>query len=265
MDRITVLTLREMKERGERIAAITCYDATFTRVLEAAGAEVLLVGDSLGMVLQGAATTTGVTVADMVYHTRCVCHAARRALVVADLPFQSYATPKKALDTAARLMGEGGAAMVKMEGGGWLLPTIERMSERGIPVCGHLGLLPQSVHRLGGHRVQGRGGGAAEAMVREAQALEDAGAMALVIECVPRALAAALAAGVSIPVIGIGAGNACDGQVLVLHDLLGLSAFSPRFARNFLEGAAGGVAGAVAAYVAAVKEGTFPAQGHGFD
>jgi 3-methyl-2-oxobutanoate hydroxymethyltransferase len=281
MERITVRGLAEQKRRGERIAALTCYDATFARCLEAAGCEVLLVGDSLGMVLHGAETPVGVTVADMVYHTRMVAGAARRALVLADMPFQSYARPEQALATAARLMGEGGAQAVKLEGGAWLLDTIGQLSTRGIPVCGHLGLMPQSVHRLGGFRVQGREAAAAAGLLREAEALEDAGAMLLVLECVPRALAGEVATRLTIPVIGIGAGAGCDGQVLVLHDLLGLGSFAPRFTRNFLAGpdgtgggaggagggagGAGGIHEAVVAYVRAVKAGEFPGPEHGFD
>jgi 3-methyl-2-oxobutanoate hydroxymethyltransferase len=261
-DRITTARLAAMKQRGERIACLTCYDAAFCRLLEAAGVDVLLVGDSLGNVLQGQATTVPVTIEHMVYHTACVSRVSERALVIADMPFMSYATPARAVDAAARLMGEGGAAMVKLEGGADLLETVRLLTRFGTPVCAHLGLLPQSVHQLGGYRYQGRDDTAAAAIRADALALQDAGASLLVVECVPADLAAALSGELRIPVIGIGAGNRCDGQVLVLHDMLGLlPGRSPRFSKDFLAGT-GSIKAAIAAYVNAVRGGTFPGPEH---
>jgi 3-methyl-2-oxobutanoate hydroxymethyltransferase len=259
--RMTSAGLAAMKRRGERIACLTCYDAAFTRLLESAGVEVLLVGDSLGMVLQGQPTTLPVTLTHMVYHTACVSRVAARALVIADMPFLSYATTDRALATAERLMGEGGASMLKLEGGAALADTVLRLTRFGAPVCAHLGLLPQSVHQFGGYRYQGKDDAGAARIEADALALQDAGASLLVLECVPAALAARLAGQLEIPVIGIGAGNACDGQVLVLHDMLGLlPGRAPRFSRDFAA-AGGGVPEALARYVAAVKDGSFPGPG----
>ncbi len=260
---MTVTDLLDMKRRGEKIACLTAYDASFARILDAAGVDVLLIGDSLGMVVQGADTTLGVRISDMVYHTRHVRRGARRALLVADMPFMSYAAPYQALGNAARLMAEGGAEVVKLEGGAWLAETIELLSKMGIPVCGHLGLLPQSIHKVGGYRVQGRSAEAAQHMLSDARTLEAAGAVMLVLECVPRTLAAEIRTQVSIPVIGIGAGADCDGQVLVIYDMLGISGRSPKFSKNFL-GDSPEVRGAVEAYVQAVKAGRFPGPEHGF-
>jgi 3-methyl-2-oxobutanoate hydroxymethyltransferase len=264
--RITSSSLTTMKTSGERIACLTCYDAAFTRVLETAGVEVLLVGDSLGMVLQGQRTTVPVTLDHMVYHAACVSRVAERALVMADLPFLSYATEDRALAAAERLMGEGGAAMVKLEGGGELARTVARLTRFGAPVCAHLGLLPQSVHQLGGYRYQGKDDAGAARIRDDALALQDAGASLLVLECVPAALATALARELDIPVIGIGAGAGCDGQVLVLHDMLGLlSGKAPRFSKDFLAEPGAGplsVAAAVRRYVEAVKSGDFPGPEH---
>ena len=255
---VTISTLTAMKERGERIASLTCYDASFCSLLEQAGVEVLLVGDSLGMVIQGQATTLPVTLDQMVYHAACVARARRWAFVVGDLPFLSYATPDRALASAGRLMQEGGAHMVKLEGGAPVVKTIEFLTRHGVPVCAHLGLLPQSIHRLGGYRYQGRDHASADAIRHDALALQDAGAGMLVLECVPAALAGEISRTLSIPVIGIGAGNACDGQVLVLYDMLGLTPGKPPgFSKNFLAGRPG-VAEAVAAYVQDVKSGAFP-------
>jgi 3-methyl-2-oxobutanoate hydroxymethyltransferase len=257
-ERITSATLVAMKRRGERIACLTCYDAAFARLLEAAGVEVLLVGDSLGMVLQGQPTTVPVKLDHMVYHSACVSRVAERALVIADMPFLSYATEDRALAAAERLMGEGGAAMVKLEGGAALADTVRRLTRFGAPVCAHLGLLPQSIHQLGGYRYQGKDDAGAARIRADALALQDAGASLLVLECVPAALAEALARELAVPVIGIGAGNGCDGQVLVLHDMLGLlPGRSPSFSRDFAA-AAGSVAAALADYVAQVKAGAFP-------
>ena len=259
---VTVASLRRMKAAGERIACLTAYDASFARVLDEAGVEVLLVGDSLGMLIGGHATTIPVTMDDMVYHGRAVARGCRRALLVVDMPFMSYATPEQALRNAARLMQEGGARAVKLEGGRTQAETVRQLAERGIPVCAHLGLQPQSVHKLGGYRVQGRAPEAARAMVEDARALEAAGADLMVLECVPSTLARAITAAVAIPVIGIGAGPGCDGQVLVLYDALGITPGRvPRFARNFLTDGRD-VAGAVRAFVEAVKAGTFPGPEH---
>lgn len=256
---ISVMTLAAMKSRGERIVALTCYDACFARLLDAAGVDLLLVGDSLGMVLQGHATTLPVTVEQMAYHTACVSRGCARALIVADLPFLSCATPERALDNAARLMQEGGAHAVKLEGGAPMLETVRRLTEQGIPVCAHLGLLPQSVHRIGGYRFQGRDHASSEAIRHAALAMQDAGASLLVLECVPAALAAEIGVTLTIPVIGIGAGAGCDGQVLVLHDMLGLNpGRPPSFSRDFLHGR-GAIAEAIAAYVESVRDGSFPA------
>jgi 3-methyl-2-oxobutanoate hydroxymethyltransferase len=260
---ITTTSLAALKQRREPIACLTCYDAAFARLLERAGVEVLLVGDSLGMVVQGQPSTLAVTLDQMVYHTGCVARAASRSLVVADMPFLSYATPERALATAARLMGEGGATMVKLEGGAWLADTVRQLVRSGVPVCAHLGLLPQSVHQLGGYRVQGRDPDAAERIRADARALQEAGASLLVLECVPSTLAASLSQALQIPVIGIGSGSRCDGQVLVLYDILGLTPGRvPRFSKDFLAGRDAGVEAAVAAYVAAVKSGEFPASEH---
>jgi len=257
--RVTVSTLAAMKGRGERIACLTCYDATFTRLLERAGVDVLLVGDSLGMVLQGQEATVSVTLDQMVYHCACVARRRERALLVGDMPFLSYATPERALTTAGRLMQEGGVHMVKFEGGGALVDTVAALTAQGVPVCGHLGLLPQSVHKLGGYRFQGRDAVSARCIREDAAALQAAGAGLLILECVPAALAAEIAGQLKIPVIGIGAGAGCDGQVLVLHDMLGLNTDRPpSFSKDFLAGRTDGVAGALASYVQEVKAGTFP-------
>ena len=255
---VTVSTLAALKARGERIACLTCYDATFCRLLEDAGVEVLLVGDSLGMVVQGQPTTVPVTLDQMVYHGGCVARARRRALIVADLPFLTCATPERALTGAGRLMQEGGAHMVKLEGGAPMVETVRLLTDNGVPVCAHLGLLPQSVHRLGGYRYQGRDHASAEAIRHDALGLQDAGAGLLVLECVPAELAATISRTLSIPVIGIGAGSGCDGQVLVLYDMLGLNpGGAPRFSKDFVAGR-DGIAAALAAYVQAVKDGSFP-------
>jgi 3-methyl-2-oxobutanoate hydroxymethyltransferase len=261
---VTVPSLRARKADGSRLAMLTCYDATFAWCLDHAGVDIVLVGDSLGMVVQGHRTTLPVTVEDMAYHTAAVARGLSRALLVADMPFQSFATPERALDAGARLAAAG-AAMVKLEGAGHVLETIRFLADREIPVCAHLGLTPQSVLRLGGFKVQGRDDRVAERMRADAQAVVDAGAELLVLECVPQALAAEITAAVSIPTIGIGAGPACDGQVLVLHDLLGVThGRRPRFVRDFLA-AGGSIDGAVRAFVGAVRDGSFPGPEHVFD
>lgn len=255
---LTLHRLREMHAAGEKIAMLTCYDATFARVLDEAGVDCLLVGDSLGMALQGARDPMRVTLEHMAYHTRCVAQGNRTAWVVADLPFGSYhESPGQALRSASVLM-QAGAHMVKLEGGGWTSATVRFVVERGIPVCAHLGLTPQSVHALGGWRVQGRDETSATQLLAEAKELAGAGAAMLVLELVPAALASEVAAALTIPVIGIGAGPSCGGQVLVLHDLLGLHPGKPpRFVRDF-SGDASSIAHSVRLYVDAVKGGTFP-------
>ena len=261
---ITLAALARMKRDGDKIACLTAYDASFARLLEDVGVEVLLVGDSLGMVVQGFDSTLPVRVEHMIYHCASVARGHHRALLVADLPFMSYATPAQALGNAARLMKEGGAQVVKLEGGAAQLDTVRQLVGHGIPVCAHLGLLPQSVHQLGGYRVQGRDAAAAQAICADALALQEAGAGLLVLECIPMDLARAVTESLHIPTIGIGAGPQVDGQVLVLHDMLGITpAPRPRFVRDFMPGAAD-IAGAVRAYVAAVKDGSFPAPEHAY-
>lgn len=264
MTRITVTTLLAMKQAREKIAVLTAYDASFARILDEAGVEILLVGDSLGMVVQGRETTLPVTLDDMIYHTRMVAAGSQRALIMADMPFMSYPNPQQALENAGRLMKEGGAHMVKLEGGTPLVETVRSLAAHGIPVCAHLGLLPQSVHKLGGYRVQGKDEQSAAHMLLDARAMEAAGADMLLLECVPSTLAADITAALEIPVIGIGAGASVDAQVLVLYDMLGITPGKrPRFSQDFLQ-RSGDIRGAVAAYVQAVKSGAFPDAEHSF-
>lgn len=255
---LTLPRLREMHATGEKIAMLTCYDASFAGVLDEAEVDCLLVGDSLGMVVQGHATTVPVTLADMAYHVACVARGNRNAWLIGDLPHGSYhASPEQAMASAVTLM-QAGAHMVKLEGGGWTAETVRFLTERGIPVCAHLGLTPQSVHALGGWRVQGRDAAGAATLLKQARALQAAGAAMLVIELVPTALGTQITQALNIPVIGIGAGPDCSGQVLVTHDMLGLGPAKPaRFVRNFMDKAAS-VSDAVRAYVHAVKTGSFP-------
>jgi 3-methyl-2-oxobutanoate hydroxymethyltransferase len=255
--------LAELHARGEKIAMLTAYDATFAAVADAAGVECLLVGDSLGMVCQGLSSTVGVTLETMRHHTDSVSRGLRRvqgtAWLIADLPFGSYQESREQALRSATVLMQAGAHMVKLEGGGWTTETVRFLVERGIPVCAHLGLTPQTVHALGGYRVQGKGDAAAARLREEAQALQDAGAAMLVLEMVPAALATALTAELTrCATIGIGAGRGTAGQVLVLHDMLGLNlGRMPKFVRNFMDGA-GGIPQALAAYVRAVKDGSFP-------
>jgi 3-methyl-2-oxobutanoate hydroxymethyltransferase len=255
---VTLPRLRELHASGEKIAMLTCYDATFAHVLDRAGVDVLLVGDSLGMVLQGHASTVPVSIDDMVYHTAAVARGNRTAWLIADMPFGSYQeSAESALRHAVRLI-QAGAQMVKLEGGGWTTPIVRFLVERGIPVCAHLGLTPQTVHALGGYRVQGRDQDAARRLRTQSAELAEAGADMLVLELVPATLALELTAAASIPVIGIGAGAGCSGQVLVLQDMLGVTrGEAPRFVRNFLQDSPG-VEAAVRSYVADVKAGRFP-------
>ena len=260
---ISLPRLAQMREAGEKITMLTAYDATFAAVADAAGVECILVGDSLGMVCQGLPSTVGVSLDTMAYHTESVTRGLHRvqgtAWVVADLPFGSYhESREQALQSASRLM-QAGAHMVKLEGGGWTAPTVQFLVERGIPVCAHLGLTPQTVHALGGYRVQGKGDAAAAELRRHALELQDAGAAMLVLEMVPAALSASLTAELAhCHTIGIGAGKGTAGQVLVLHDMLGVNlGKNPKFVRDFMQGAAS-VRGAIEAYVQAVKNGSFP-------
>jgi len=261
---VTLPALREQKRRGEKIVVVTAYDASFAAAADAAGIDIVLVGDSLGMVVQGHDSTLPVTVDQMVYHSAAAARGVSRALLIADMPFLSARDSATALSTARRLMGEGGAAMVKLEGAGWASEVIHALSERDVPVCAHLGLTPQSVHKLGGFRVQGREDAAAAHLKSAAREVQDAGADLLVLECVPAALAAEITRDLNIPTIGIGAGVDCDGQVLVMYDLLGLTTGRrPRFVKNFLAGH-DSIAGALAAYAKAVRAREFPAAEHSY-
>ena len=261
--RRTVTTLRKMKQDNEKIVMLTAYDSSFGRVLDEQGVDVILIGDSLGMVIQGYPTTIPVSVDDMIYHTRAVSAVAQTALVLADLPFMSYTSPEMALRNCARLMQESDAQMVKLEGGAPQVETVKQLTHHGVPVCAHLGLQPQSVHKLGGYRVQGRDEAVAKQMREDALALQDAGADMILLECVPEVLATAITQAVEVPVIGIGAGRCCDGQVLVLHDMLGITPRAPRFSQDFMQGGRN-IPQAIRAYVEAVKNGSFPADVHCF-
>lgn len=263
--KVNVTTLRQMKADAERITMVTCYDATFARLCDRGGADVLLVGDSLGMVIQGETTTIPVTLDDIIYHTRAVRRGVERAHVVADMPFMSYQTGvQDALQNAGRLLKEGNAESVKLEGGVELAETVDRFVRAGIPVMGHVGLTPQSVHAMGGFKIQGRDPDSARAILRDAKAIEQAGAYAIVLEGMPVELARVITAQLSIPTIGIGAGPDCDGQVLVLYDLLGMNAeFAPKFVKRYAE-LSTIVPDAVKAFKDEVRSGAFPAEAHTF-
>jgi 3-methyl-2-oxobutanoate hydroxymethyltransferase len=268
---VTIHTLQEMKKRstavsgrGEKFVCLTAYDALFARLISTAGIEVILVGDSLGMVLQGHDSTLPVTMDDMVYHMQCVKRGNKGALLMADLPFMSYASEAQTLENAARLM-RAGAHIVKLEGGAWIGETTRLLTERGIPVCAHMGLTPQSINRIGGHRIQGRDPDAANTIIEEARLLEAHGANMLLLECVPAELGRRVTESLQIPVIGIGAGPHVDGQIMVLHDLLGISPITPKFVKNFLTESDNGIPGAISAFMAAVKNGSFPAPQHCYD
>lgn len=262
MKTTTISNLNTIKAAGEKFAVITAYDYTFSRMIETAGIEVTLVGDSLGNVIQGRDSTIPVTVDEMAYHTEIVKRGNSRTLLMTDMPFMSYASESQAMDNAAILM-QAGAQMVKLEGGEWLAETIYMLTERGIPVCGHVGLTPQSVHKLGGYKVQGKEEESAQQMIAEAQVLEEAGADLIVVECVPSSLGRALSQALHIPVIGIGAGPDTDAQVLVLQDMLGISQRLPKFSKNFLDQNAS-IQEAIIAYGNEVRSGTFPAPEHCF-
>jgi 3-methyl-2-oxobutanoate hydroxymethyltransferase len=262
--RMTSSDLQAMHDKGEKIAVLTCYDASFATLLETNGIDMLLVGDSLGMVLQGHETTLPVSMDDMVYHTSCVARGSERAFILADMPFgTSQVGPRETFAHAVQLM-EAGAQMVKLEGGMVMTDTIAFLAQRGIPVCAHIGLTPQSVHQLGGYRVQGKSSADAQRLLQDAVALEQAGAGMLLLEAIPAQLAEEITANVSIPTIGIGAGPGCSGQVLVVYDMLDIyPGKKPRFVKNYMQGATS-VADAVTRYAAEVKSGQFPAAEHSF-
>ncbi len=261
---LTVPALARMAVDKQKIAMLTAYDASLAAAADRAGVDVLLVGDSLGMVVQGHASTIPVSLDDVLYHTRCVAAARTRALVIADLPFGSYQANAETAYAASAAALKAGAKMVKLEGGAWLAPTVAFLTERGVPVCGHVGLQPQAINMLGGYRVQGKSATAAESMLADGVALAAAGASMLVVECVPGDLGKALTRAVEVPVIGIGAGPDCSGQVLVIYDALGVTAGrSPRFVKNFMTGR-DSIEAALAAFVAAVKDGSFPAPEHSY-
>jgi 3-methyl-2-oxobutanoate hydroxymethyltransferase len=264
MKATTITHLRQLKEQNKKFASITAYDYSFARLFADEGIGVMLVGDSLGMTVQGYDSTLPVTVNDIAWCTRAVRRGAPGCLLLADLPFMAYATPEQAFDNAAEVM-RAGANMVKIEGGQWLADTVRLLTERAVPVCGHLGLTPQSVNIFGGYKVQGRGDAAAQTLMEDAQALEAAGAQLLVLECVPKALAQRITDALSIPVIGIGAGNGTDGQILVMHDAFGITGgHIPKFAKNFLA-QTGDIRAAVRQYVAEVESGAYPGDEHSFE
>ena len=262
-DKPGIERLQEMKQAGEKIAVLTAYDASFAGILDTAGVDVALVGDSLGMVLQGREDTLSVTMEDMIYHGSLVSRACRRALVVVDMPYLSYETATAAHENAHRLVREGGADVVKLEGGEEQAQTVAYLVAQGIPVCGHVGMQPQSVREYGGFKVQGRNERQARRIMAGALALQAAGAGLVVLECIPATLAARISRELTIPTIGIGAGIHCDGQVLVIYDMLGISPYSPHMAKNFLTGG-GSVTAAIQEYVRAVKAGEFPGPEHSF-
>jgi 3-methyl-2-oxobutanoate hydroxymethyltransferase len=260
---ITVPALLALKSAGEKITMLTCYDASFATLMDRCGVEVLLVGDSLGMVCQGHASTLPVSIADMAYHTASVARGNRTALLMTDMPFGSYPTPELAFDNAVKLM-QAGAHMVKIEGGAWLADTIRFLTERAVPVCAHLGLTPQSVHQLGGYKVQGKSDQAAARMKSDALALQDAGAAIVILEAIPAPLGKELTDMLVMPTIGIGAGPDCSGQVLVMHDMLGVfPGHKAKFVKNFMEGQTS-IDAAVRAFVTVVKNKSFPAAEHCF-
>jgi 3-methyl-2-oxobutanoate hydroxymethyltransferase len=260
---VTISKLQEMRQAGEKIAVLTAYDASFAALMDQAGIDVILIGDSLGNIVQGEASTLPVTIEHMVYHTSCVAKGQASAFLIADMPFGSYSTPEQAMQSAAQLM-RAGAHMVKLEGGAWLAETVRFLAERSVPVCGHLGLLPQSVHTLGGFKVQGKSTESAQTLINDAKALQEAGAQLLVLEAIPSDLGKKVTESIQIPTIGIGAGADCSGQVLVMHDMLGaFPGRSPKFVKNFLSGQ-GSIEEAFKCYVQEVKTGKFPGPEHCF-
>jgi len=262
--RLNLPALKKMKQQKQPIVALTAYDYTFARLLDQSGVDIILIGDSLGMVIQGHQTTIPVSMEDMLYHTSIVSKGVERALLIMDMPFMSYASVERALDNATLALQEAGAQMVKLEGGLDQLPIVEALSRHDIPVCAHIGLKPQSIYKSGIYRVQGREQAAATLMIEEAATLEQAGADIILLECVPQTLAAEISANTDIPVIGIGAGNACDGQILVLQDLLGITpGRPPRFAKNFMQDGAD-IQTAISTYAEDVRNRKFPAEEHSF-
>ncbi len=260
---VTISKLQEMRQAGEKIAVLTAYDASFAALMDQAGVDVILIGDSLGNIVQGETSTLPVTIEHMVYHTSCVAKGQASAFLIADMPFGSYSTPEQAMQSAAQLM-RAGAHMVKLEGGAWLAETVRFLVERSVPVCGHLGLLPQSVHTLGGFKVQGKSTESAQTLINDAKALQEAGAQLLVLEAIPSDLGKKVTESIQIPTIGIGAGADCSGQVLVMHDMLGaFPGRSPKFVKNFLSGQ-GSIEEAFKCYVQEVKTGKFPGPEHCF-
>lgn len=264
MAKITTSSLLKMKQQGEKIAALTAYDASFAQLFDSQGVHVLLIGDSLGMVLQGGDSTLAVTNQEIAYHTKCVSNATENALVIADMPFMTYHNATETMKNAHELMAAG-ANMVKMEGGEWLYETIKQLTQNGVPVCGHLGLTPQSVNVFGGFKVQGRDNDKALEMIEHAKGLEQAGAQLLVLECVPVELAKAITEAITIPTIGIGAGNVTDGQILVMHDMFGISSgYIPKFSKNYIE-LTGDMRKAVSLYIEEVQSGVFPDESRSFN
>jgi len=262
--KITIRRLAEMKQAGEKIACLTAYDASFASLLEKSGVDVVLVGDSLGMVIQGEETTLPVSVEDMLYHTQCVAKGLQNALLITDMPFLSFTSEEEAVLNAGLFMKQGGAHMVKLEGGIDQADTVSALNRNGIPVCAHLGLQPQYVHKIGGYRVQGREQQDADKMLSDALALQQAGADLMLLECVPEVLAGKITRALDIPVIGIGASVNCDGQILVLYDILDISlGLRPKFSKNFMT-SSNSIEGAIRQYVEAVKQEKFPADEHVF-
>ena len=263
MNSVTAMTIDDllaMKREGEKIAMLTCYDSSFASAMDRAGVDIILVGDSLGMVVQGRTSTVGVSVDDVAYHTNCVSKGLERTFLLVDMPFGSFHNDATAMDNAVELLSAGGA-MVKLEGAGPMIDIVHYMTSRGVPVCGHLGLTPQSVNQLGGFKVQARDRDSARQLVKDALSLQQAGAQMLVVECVPASVGKEVSAAVDVPVIGIGAGVDCDGQVLVMHDMLGLGGRAPKFVQNFML-SANTIQAAFEDYVLAVRDGRFPASEH---
>jgi len=260
MSKKTTTSLLAMKQRGEKIVMLTCYDASFAALMDRADVDIILVGDSLGMVVQGGSNTVSVSMENMVYHTECVAAGVRNSFLLGDLPFGSFHSPPLAMENAVRLMAAG-AEMVKLEGAGPMIQAVDYLTSRGVSVCGHLGLTPQTAHKLGGFKVQARDAEAASQLLQDALAMQQAGAQMLVLECVPAKLGHELSARLDIPVIGIGAGADCDGQVLVMHDMLGLGDRVPRFVANFMQGRES-IGAAFESFVADVRSGKFPAKEH---
>ena len=257
---LTINDLQDMKRQGEKITMLTCYDATFAAEIDHAGVDIILIGDSLGMVVQGRESTVGVTIEEIAYHTACVSAGVQRTFLLADMPFGSYHNAATAMENAVDLLAAGGV-MVKLEGAGPMIPIVDYLTSRGVPVCAHLGLTPQSVNQLGGFKVQAREEKAALKLLDDARAMQQAGAQMLVVECVPAVLGQQMAQQLDVPVIGIGAGVGCDGQVLVMHDMLGLGSFRPKFVANFMSGS-DSIAAAFEKYVSDVRAGRFPAPEH---